>query len=874
MKQFFSGNYRLIGILVLACAAVVSVIFLVRREASPFHALPSNAAVVVALNDPAVFERLKAGTKDPAWAKILQTALFRQLGDDLSLAKQLFEEKSALYQAIAGNRLLTGLTLNRADSLHGLFIVDTGLEINLPAELTAGSPEAKVFPSVYHGHAIYTVYISKQERLVFTVADRLLLFSRFSYLVEDAITQLDGRSSWWADRPLAKKLDPNAPLHILVRPDAIATAFEGSMKSNWAAIPDIIRNNLVWLGLSWDGRVTTAQAETKGFLGGMYGWGGTGSRDIFSILPDNTALLAKSTFSDPHVFFNSITDRRGADFEQFVLSWAGNEAAWVLTEPFSKEMRDDQFVVFSVRDSARAMNMLRSYGRERGMVPAEPYQSFEIFDFTGQSILAPLSGKGVQLINPACVMIGRYVVFGNSRPSVELWVDRYIVNQTLSNNTDFLSLQQKQPAGTTGAYLFLNSGFLPLLVNNLLQTQEDPYADTDMQAFSHTGLTGINLQPAALNELQATINTQQQSEEQMATSILWKTPLASPALTRPFVINQAGDRPGPAVLIQDAGYLLYRLDAGGSVIWKRQMEGPVLSEIHGIDFWDNQTTCYLFNTPDRIWLLDDKGEDIDGFPFDLQSPALNGVVAVDFDQNRKYNYFIACTNGNLYGYDRFGRPLPGWNPQGGVGRVVHPLLHFERGEKDYLAALNRDGKLFVFGRNGEMRFPPVQFSGKSFGAPQADPVSAQPRIVCANNAGKIFVCNLAGETFAFQGGHGGRQPAHLAFSQISGDARYEYAVAQGSTVQVSGYTGSTIRTIYSHTFPLEQDTVFAVDGHRIGTLNRSRRQIQLLQTDGIPHPDFPLAGTTAYSISDAFRQKGGQVLVVGDGSSVYAYTIR
>src|SRR5690606_26752012 len=202
--------------------------------------------------------------------------------------------------------------------------------------------------------------------------------------------------------------------------------------------------------------------------------------------------------------------------------------------------------------------------------------------------------------------------------------------------------------------------------------------------------------------------------------------------------------------------------------------------------------------------------------------------------------------------DQFGRPLPGWNPQGGVGRVTHPVLHFQYGNKDYLAALNQSGKLFVYGRNGAERFPAVQLSGKDFSPPQADAGTKAPRIVCANGAGTVFVCKLDGSTFSMAMGKGGG-PARLVFAPLSGDARYEYSVLKGKEIVASGYEGAAIRTVFQTQFPALQDTLFAVEGHRIGVLNRSKRQIYLLNEKG-PLPDFPLAGTTPFVVDDLFRK--------------------
>lgn len=868
MDRLPSGKKQVILVAFVAVAFVLAVFFLFPRKTGAYHAIPSQSALVLELNNLSKVNLLKKSLKDPVWTEVLNTTAFRHAWQDIADAGRLFGHDAGLQSDFEQQKLLLALTLSLADSLHGLFILEAREKIELSDLLKSNTVTQKVFPSVFHGHTLFTVHLNKQQRLVVAASGNLLLFSRFSYLVEDALAQTEASSSWWEERKWMPELGLGAPLRLFLRPSAIAAQYENNMASGWSDVPKIIANNVEWVGLAWNGRTVETAAETSGFLRNIGWWGKVAPGNMPAVLPDNVVLLAQASFDRPKLFFDQIQKAENADFERFILTWAGDEAAWVVTEPFSPAMRDDQFIVFAVRDSAAALDHLRDYARQRGALRVEDYQTFEVLEFASQSLLAPLVGEGATFRNPCCAMIGRYVVFANARSALELWIDKFIVNQTLANNTDFLQLQQKNPAGNSNAQVLLDASALPLLIKNLFDADRMSFNAADVRTFARTGLMGIQFEPAGSNHLKLHVAAQMQSAEKTEASILWKTPLAGLAATQPFVIESSE---GAAIVIQDVRHELYRLNAGGTVVWRRQMAEPILGAVQGIDFWGNGAPFYLFNTAKRIWLLDDEGRDVQGFPLDLQSPATNGVVAVDFDKSLKYNYFIACANGNLYGYDQFGRPLPGWNPQTGVGQVTHPVLHFQHGNKDYFAALNRAGKLFVYGRNGAERFPPLQFSGKNFSPPQADAVSKSPRIVCANDAGTVFVCGLDGSSFSMQMGKG-NGGAHFVFAPLRGDARYEYLVSKGKNIVASGYEKDGLKTLFQAAFAAPQDTLFAVSGQRAGALSRSKRQIFMLTAQGL-HPDFPLAGTTPFVVSDLSQQRG-EVLIVGDGSSVYAYKVR
>lgn len=869
MDNSLSGKKRIVVAVLLAVLTLLAVLYTFRTPKGPYYALPTQAAVVLEFNGLSKVNLLKKSQSDPVWKGILETTAFRNAWLDAAAAERLLVGgDTVLRAAFARKKMLLGLTLSKADSLHGLFVLDVQDDIDLRKLLEANPISQKIFPSVFHGRTLYTVHLNKNEQLVVATTGHLLLFSRISYLVEDALTQFESSDSWWAERKWMPELGTGAPMRMFFRPAAMATQYEYSMSDSWAHLPKQLSNNIEWCGLAWNGRTVVAEAETSGALGNTGWWGSTERKNIYAILPDNTALLAVANFDRPRLFFEQIKQSENGDFDRFVLPWTGGEAAFAITEPFSPGMRDDQFILLAAQDSALALENLRAYAQLRGALRVEEYQTFEVFEFISQSILTPLVGESRNFRNPCCAMIGPYVVFANTRSALELWIDKYIVNQTLANNTDFLQLQQKNPAAKANAQILVNASFLPSLLRNLFDTGREAFNPADVQALSQTGFVGIQLESAGGNHLKINIANQHQGAGKPEASILWKTPLVSLANTQPFVVEGTE---GAAIVIQDSRNELYRLDAGGTIIWRRQMAEPVLGNVQRIDFWGNGALFYLFNTARRIWLIDDEGRDVQGFPLDLQSPATNGVIAVDFDKNLKYNYFIACANGNLYGYDQFGRSLPGWNPQGGVGRVAHPVLHFQHDNKDYLAALNQSGKLFVYGRNGAARFPAVQLAGKDFGPPQADAVSKAPRIVCANGAGTVFVCKLDGSTFNITIGKGSGQ-GKMVFAPLSGDARFEYVVAKGKNLVASGYQGNAIKTLYQTQFTAPADTLFAAGNNFIGALNRSKRQIFLLNGKGI-HPDFPLAGTTPFVLHE-FSPKQGQVLVVGDGSTVYAYKIR
>ena len=86
------------------------------------------------------------------------------------------------------------------------------------------------------------------------------------------------------------------------------------------------------------------------------------------------------------------------------------------------------------------------------------------------------------------------------------------------------------------------------------------------------------------------------------------------------------------------------ISADAKILWSAPVSGPVLSDVFQIDLYRNGKIQYLFNTKEKLYLIDRNGNSVSGFPVVFDSPATNGVNVFDYDNNRKYRYFIAFEN--------------------------------------------------------------------------------------------------------------------------------------------------------------------------------------------------------------------------------------
>lgn len=839
---------------------------------STYHILegiPSQTAMVWTAQNPKAFE---PGSDLPEWAT--QLNYFQTLRLDIALAEQIFLQKKLPLGETKAPAFAAAFSLQAVDSLHPLLLVDLGQNIDQEKLNGYFNPANNIFVSKFKGHTVYSVQFPDSKRLVVATKRNLLLISRFSYLVEDALIQLDNGDPWW----LKNAKFPEATLQVSIRPSVLAERSNTMFRPFWQALPNWFSANfkcLTWYrhGQNW---------KLSGILNGPVAsldQGRWKSEELAAILPDNTALAIWAAFKDISAFRQYISKGGSAtDFQKYIMPWAGNEFAYVVGEPFSPELKDDQFLVLSVRDIALANRYLDAYGAQTGALKKYDYQTYEIRQFLSQSILAPLlGGQQEKFANPVCAQIQNYMIFAASSSALELVIDKYIVSQTLNNTPDFLLLNQ-QVAGKGNGYCYFNTTYLPQLVRQFLHPGWTTENQQDISNLAAGGMFALDIHFKNDELFFSEIANVIPKETATHAGILWKTPLAGNAITPPYWVADASGENTPAILIQDDQFQLYRLNANGNILWRKQLDWPIQSAIQGIDFNKNGTNCFLFNTADAIWILDDEGQPLNGYPLRLQSPAINGLTLIDFDGDLNYTFFLACQNGNLYGFDQYGRPLSGWNPQSGVGRIKHPLIHFKHGTKDYLAVLSLSGQLSVFNRNGSAHFAPLQFEGNfAINPPQFDAESEAPRIVCTNTSGRAYVCSLTGQTFVLNlGTDKGANRCSMVFEQLFSDSRKDYATLSGNKIVFEGYENQRFEQKSTLTLPVPADTLFYTGCYaNLGVVNVEKRQLFLLNGEnGTIYPGFPLAGSTPFCLSQ-IPGSNRQIflLVVGNRNTICAYKI-
>lgn len=745
-------------------------------------------------------------------------------------------------------------------------------------DLTRSPEIRRVIPSVYRGIKIYTVYLKERDAVfAFAVYRNLLILSGLPLLVEEAIGRLEWRPGSLARQPAFRSIGPKrqptphvrlylqcGQLHQLlaglIHPDGMEEV------RRWALLADWLR-----LDVQYDGN--------KRYISGL--WGIPRQAPLHNalleraqilqpkhleVIPDNLALLWVGSVAN----WNKLSEDRSREFSKYVVPWAGRELAVAMAQPKGVALPSDWYAAIAVRQKDLAERRLSELAAKAGTLLDYDYQSFRIRQVMTDQLLPFFPEKRME--NPFFAFVGEDVVFASSQAGLEIWIDAFIASKTLARDERFLPLyeQGKQP----GAWFL----YIPFdNIQPLLQaySPETPGIARFMQ---HLGDIAVSASAKGSKYWKLSGSASRIASSKPQSDVAWKALLPAPALSEPFPVVDSSARQ-ICIAVQDTAFRLHLIGPTGELRWSKALDGPLLSSVQTMDYYGDGNTALLFNTAHNVHLVDMRGKELGTFPLPLQSPATNGITVVNFDEGRQICFFVACANSNIYGFDRLGRPLPGWNPLSGAGILRFPLLHFYKDDKDYLVALNDKGVLRAYRRDGGERLAPRSLEGMFLSAPAWQVSEQSNRIVAMNAAGTVHVTGLKGEFFKLACPVGTGQGARLAFGPITGDERYDYAVISGEELALYAYRdNSKFERVFSRRFDEPLDEVFCVrfpgeDSDRIGAVSRTAGKIYLLDAEGVLYPGFPLAGHGSFFIADLYRN-GRPIVVSTYGDSVYAYQLR
>lgn len=330
-------------------------------------------------------------------------------------------------------------------------------------------------------------------------------------------------------------------------------------------------------------------------------------------------------------------------------------------------------------------------------------------------------------------------------------------------------------------------------------------------------------------------------------------------------------------MVQDDANKIYLISNTGKIIWTKQLNEKIMSDVTQVDVLKNDKLQLLFNTSTTIYMFDRNGNDMKGFPVKLNSNATNAIYVIDYEGKKDYRIFIACENKKILCYDPFGKQVEGFKFERTTDPVYLPLQYFNVNNKDHLCVIDVKGKVYILDRKGNVRVRMKEHvaqgthnyfieNGKDY---------SKTFIITADTLGNIVKLNLAGdkENIKFQDFE---TSPYFEFRDINNDKTKEFIFLTRNELKVFN-SDKTLSFKYDFPNQISQPPLYFVfpDGNaRIGICSELSNELFLFNNNGSLYESFPINGKTSFSIGDLNNDGTFNLITGSSDNSIYVYQLR
>lgn len=881
---------RIFSILIVLTlmAGIVYAYFVMRSEQSPqrqaIDAVPKNAVFILETEElQPLWNRIS--TNNMIWEEFKAVPNFRQADSLLASIDSAVTANPDLQQALDRTNFTMSLHPVGTHSFAWLFAVGTPTDWSIEKSRTL----LERFMGKNHSTRQYdgtTIFTSDSAKMSFAIKNGLIIFSHRMSLAEEAVRHIHGGQSLTenSDFDKVKKTSGKSTIaNIFVQHEKLFTFVNESLKkeyrsqpeyATWTALDlDIKVNSVLLNGYSWQpDSLHKYLTVFKGQETRDFGW--------FDDLPSSTAFITMQQVENQSTFRNNLNNffeeegslafRNGkinnmeqicnCDLWETISNQWDGRIAQVALEPAGSEDALPILNVMGIKDTAALKQDWERFLTPHNKLPF--YREIPIYYFSLPSAVETLFGDLFHGPSKVVAILENKIVFTDELASMQTFLSNYSTGKTLKNDAAY----REYLASEFNLMFYNNIARSPFLYSRLL---ENPAGEKLLNhAEKLRKLQAVTLQVSHSRDglFYNNIFLKYNPVYKEQTSTLWEIALNSGFKFKPeLVVNHYTD--AQEVFIQDNANTVYLISPTGKILWEKVIAGQIMSPVKQIDVFKNGKLQMVFNTKNAIHCLDRNGNDVEGFPIKLNSPATSPLAVFDYDNNKDYRLVVACEDHSIRNFDASGKPVKGWNAAKTDNLVSAPLKHIRIKTKDYIFALEETGKIHLLARTGETRFNPESnlqhYTGSEFTIINGKSIS-ETRMIYPDTLGNIVELEFGNGNVEFSL-TGIAEGSFITFADINNDSKKDYIVADENEIRVYD---SSRKKLFERSFdgPITYAPhaySFGSNDVRVGVTIGETSECFLIDSDGNVSEEFPLFGNTPFSIGD-LNKTGEWNLVVGD----------
>ncbi len=359
------------------------------------------------------------------------------------------------------------------------------------------------------------------------------------------------------------------------------------------------------------------------------------------------------------------------------------------------------FAIISLKNPQELISLISNLSEKDSINNRESVHDSKIFKYDQLSELINIISAGLIVSDFSnSVIKDSFLIATKSNADLKFYLNKLNYGQTILSNKRFASFYNTFNQNSN--YVFFSD--FPLTKNQsekLFLSENSAISEKD-EFLKFAGTLGIDMIQHRDGIFHNVITLKENSKGNALTGASWETNLDTTINVGPHTVINHNDN-SKEFILQDNSNNLYLINKKGAILWKKQISGPIISDIFQIDIYKNKKLQYLFNTRNYLHLIDRNGNYVNGFPSKLLEPASAGLALFDYEKDKNYRILVPSENKQIHNYAKTGKPVSGWIKFSTNDTVFCSPQHHRIDGKDYLFFKDKNGNLYITNRRGQKR---------------------------------------------------------------------------------------------------------------------------------------------------------------------------
>ncbi|MGK0254793.1 MAG: hypothetical protein ACI9OE_002304 [Mariniflexile sp.] len=477
----------------------------------------------------------------------------------------------------------------------------------------------------------------------------------------------------------------------------------------------------------------------------------------------------------------------------------------------------------------------------------ESSRGIEIFSFSQPDLFSKTFSPLIKFNNATkYCQLDTFFVFSNNLELLQNIIANYQNKTTISETDPFKKCKEKL-SNASSLLLVTNPASLKTILNKNFNNDLD-------ETFSNYSISALQfIYDSNFAHINGIIKKSKSKALENSIAEELNIKLATDILNDPkFVINHITKE--KEIVVQDVKNNLYLISGKGKILWKKQLQGPVLGSIEQIDLFKNGRLQLAFATPNKVYLIDRDGKDVAPFPGNFNDEITQPLAVFDYDRNKDYRLLVT-QGSNILVYDKNLKPVNGFNFKSADNAIISQPKHFRISSKDYIV-FKTQSKFYILDRTGDIRVTPKK----------TNTYSSQP-IFLYNNA--FTTTTLNGSLISINT-NGTVSTQNLNLSEKHSIFASSKSLVTQSDNKLS-IKNNTVELDYGNYTPPE--LFYIKDKIYVSITDLQTQKVYLYDSQGNLLSGFPVYGNSAMALDNIDKDSNLEFVAKGEKNSILLYQL-